>query len=231
MKINISRVLLDASLVPDENLIYHSGMFFTVMTTPRVVRGVKFSTAKHSPEKISAIGGRFDNTLHLYGNKPLFGVGVEISCDDVMKGMYDSDYSNETEHTGAELLVSFKKAATSPEGESKMKECAAVMWELWKRGVAAAADFFMEQSTDDWIKYCQKNNYKKLAIVALVPKKEKDSLPQLSVTIIDLLNPPKKDKAEDITILDDLDAVENFLLEYTTAVGTGAGTMQKKSSG
>ena len=61
LRISTNALVLDAALMPDENFIYHAGLFFNVIThmEPK-------ENGKTSGEHIAASGGRFDNVLHFY---------------------------------------------------------------------------------------------------------------------------------------------------------------------
>jgi len=183
LKVNMEGVVINASLMPDKNLVYHSGLFFNVVSQPNI-------KSESIGGQILAVGGRFDNILQMYAmpQRPLFGVGVDISCEAMLKGYYEMKH-NTKKRNG--ILISFHKMLK--EGSKvQMKECVTIVGEIRRKGVAIQGDFFIDQNEEDWIKYCSKNDYEKFVSITCFKdnnqsvKRGEESNLMFGLTVVDI---------------------------------------------
>jgi len=156
LNLNTNNTMIDMTLMPDSGLIYHSGMIFTV-----VQELPSNENLKKVEQHIIAIGGRYDNTLHQYTNpinpKPMSGVGVDIFCDVLAKGI------NKEEDKRNEVLLIFEPIFGK--SSSVDKECMWLLQEAWKKNIPAKGEFYGKRRIEEWVQYAQTNNVKKLVVV------------------------------------------------------------------
>ncbi len=160
LNINSNQMMIDMTLMPDSSLIYHSGLIFNVVYEQ--VRREKAYGRKQIETQVVAIGGRYDNTLYQYLNplypKSLFGAGVDIYCDAFAKSL-----SEEQEKERGEVLIVFE--AIFGKNQNLDKECMAILHDIWRRNCPATAEFYEKRKTEEWVRYAQGNNVRRLVIV------------------------------------------------------------------
>ncbi len=166
LRINMNRMMLDTSLMPDNNLVYHAGLFFAVLAEHR-----SRSRTPGPDDTVAAIGGRFDNTLSQYmsAGQSAFGVGVEISCEAIAEEF--AGIVPKPDHDS--VLVAFGGVLSGGVSEEvKIGDCIKVMGELWKKGLESQADFFSLKTEGQWSRYCEENRLKRFAMVEYGEKTE-----------------------------------------------------------
>jgi len=219
LKVNVNRIIFDSSLMPDDNLIYHSGLYFNVVALSS--KDAKNSnnkpqnyTRSGQSDKIAAVGGRFDNTLYMYGDpaRPLFGVGVEISCESFMRS--EQWLTKIEEIQMPKILLSFKEAFNE-NTKTKLKDCILILQEIWKRGIPTEADYFISQPREKWLEHCKIMNFSKFVRVSSKKIPEEKDKYSYDVEIVNVTNSENDTKKEDFV---NMEQVEDFILNYVSTL-------------
>ncbi len=162
--VNPTQLQIDLTLMPDSNLLCHSGLVFLAVYEQLILS--KVGMKKYMERQVLALGGRYDNALYHYTNplypQSLFGVGVELYCDSLSHTQAIARPKAEKAEKSDTLLVLEPIFGKSPAVD---KDCLGLLQEMWRYVGPTTAELFERRKPDEWVKYCQAHDYRRLVVL------------------------------------------------------------------